>query len=386
MGKFLIILLAVGSMLQAQFPIFIGNTAPAWTTASGATNSANARVSFMFTPNGSKTISKVRAYMNSLSGTLAAADLQLDIYASSDGKPTGASLATAAGTVTPAANTWQEWTGLSLAMTVDVPYHLVIRNLNATPASNNASFRGLQYVNHLTGGGGTVTTAFLTSTDATTYSVTANVIPAFRVEYSDGSFQGFVYSNGVTAVSSNYRVYGTRSWGGRFTTPANVSPKVSHCAFQQVRGTGTPTGVRCRIYQLNTGANTATSVGVSVDYPAATYNMSGGSGIMMLRFASPVTLSPATEYIMALESTNTGDSSSNYTTGMTFTVESTAGSLGLTAFNGTLRNVHCAGTCTTWSNWTQTDTDQPGMAIRLAANDAFAASGGSAGSSYVFVK
>ena len=374
-------------MLLAQAPIIIGPVAPAISATSNATATSTARITNMFTPNGSKTISKVRLYMSVLTGTPAATDYQLDIFASSEGKPTGSSLATAVGTVTPAGLTWQEWTGLSLAVTADVPYHLVIRNLHATPASNNVSWRALQFMNHIWGGGGLAFSGVSTSTDSgSTWSVQANMLPVYRIEYSDGSFQGIPYVNYVTVVDANFRVYGTRSWGGRFTTPANGQLNVSHCAFSNLRGTGTPTGVRCRIYQLNTGANTATSVATSVDYPLSTYSSATATPVAMLRLSSVYTLQPSTEYIMAIESTNTGDSSSNYSNGLTWTVDNSSASLALTPFNGTLRNVHCTGTCTTWSNWTQTDTSQPGMALVLSYGNEFTSSGGAAGGSYVYVK
>lgn len=387
--KMVIVLLAAACFGHGQVQNTMGLLIPAGTATANATNSANARVSFMFTPDGSKTISKVRIYMATLTGTLATGDLQLDIYASAEGKPTGSSLATATSTVTPASTTWQEWTGLSLAVTQGVPYHLVVRNLHATPASNHVTIRSYQYISHVFGAGGTNTLGALTSTDGgSTWSVISHSVGVFRIEYSNATYQGAIYTAGPTvAVSSNYRVYGTRSWGARFTTPANGSMSVSHCIFQQVRGTGTPTGTRCRIYTLNTGGNTATSLGVSIDYPLSTYIANNATGMMMFQFSSPVTLAPSTEYIMALESTNTGDSSANYTTGAHMSNESTAASLGLNAFDGTLRSVYCAGTCTTWSNWTQVDTDSPLVALVLTRGAPFVSTGGgSSGGSYVFVK
>lgn len=386
--KIIIALLAASCLGYGQVQTMIGLLAPAATANSNNLNSANARVSFMFSPNGTKTISKVRMYMASLVGTLATGDLQLDIYASADGKPTGSSLANAVSTVTPASTTWQEWT-ISLAVTEGVPYHLVVKNLNATPASNYVSLRSVQYANALTGGGGTSTLGVLTSTDAgSTWSLVTEVIGCFRVEYSNATYQGLpLTGQQIVAVSTNYRVYGTRSWGMRFTTPSNASYSVSHCVFGQVRGTATPTGTRCRIYTLNTGGNTATSLGTSLDYPLSTYIANNATGLMLFRFSSPVTLAPATEYIMALESTNTGDSSSNYTTGSHFTVDNNAASIGLMAFDGTARTVYCAGTCTTWANWTQVDADQPQAGLVLNRGSQFISTGGgSSGGSYVFVK
>lgn len=384
--RIITIFLALSFGAAAQIPLTMGLPVSQSTSTTCTTNAAANWCGFMWKQKGAKTLSKVRLYMAALTGTVSSGNLQLDVYAMSGGLPTGSSLATATSTVAGAANTWQEWTGFSLSLSADTHYYYVVQNLQGTPASNFVTFRYLTGINHAPVGGRILENTVATTTaSGSPWTGVSNATPVMRLEYSDATFAGFVVEFVTNTPLSNYRVYGTRSWGFRFTAPANASAKVTGCYFGGITKVSSPTGVQAKLYSVSTGGGTATSVATSASYAAADYS-TATSGYVEFRFSSAYDLTAGGDYICALETTNTSDSSSNYTNGSTGAVENVSGSLGLMPFSGTMRGIYCTGTCGTWSNWTVVP-EIPVAGLVLDFSTPFASTGGSsAGCSYVFVK
>jgi hypothetical protein len=384
-ANFLLILIFSASTAFGQAVTIMGLPVAQTSTATATTNAAANWVLMTWHQRAAKTLSTVRMYMASETGTVAVGDLRMDIYATAAGVPTGASLANATSTIAGASNTWQEWT-FSLSLSADTQYAFVVQNLNGTPASNFVTFRYLTGTNNVFPSGRILQGGVATSTSSgPPWTTTANAVPIIRLGYSDSTYAGNAIETVTAAPNANYRIYGTRSWGFQFTVPSNVAPNVHACMFSSLSRSGSPTGIRCRIYSVNTGAGTATVVATSGDVSATAYSTST-AGNAALYFSTPYSLTPGGNYLVALETTNTSDNSSNYTQGSTAAVENVAASLGLLPFAGSMRGAYCTGTCTTWSNWTVV-ADIPGAGLILNPAGEFASlGGGSTGCSYSFVK
>ncbi len=317
-----------------------------------------------------KTNNGVRAFVSAVNGTLANTDLSCDIYSDTNGVP-NVSLGSTT-TLTAAAPTgaaWVEWSGLSVVVTTGVQYWIVIKNLNAVPATNFPTFRftnqGLPWLlaqsnnsanwgwvkKHTTNSGGAWGTA-------------AQAVSGFRVGYSDSSYDGFPSSN---AGAGTDKAFGSTEAGVKFTTPPNGVLNVSGLAFL-AQSAGSPTGnLRFRLY--NNTTLLATTIGV-----IKPGNVTGG-GWYFGYFATQV-IQPGTVLRASISNDAADDASNYFRSSGEYTIDTDANSLPLMPFEGTLQRSGLSG-----GTWTDTNSNILPFALLLDSTGEFGAGGGAGGGS-----
>lgn len=317
----------------------------------------------------SEQVSKIKVYVSSVTGTVGSSDLRCDIYSDSGGAPSSSLANTSTVTAAPTGAQWVEFTGFSYTLTEGTQYWIVVRNLNATPASNYPTLRTIVNYANTYGTSGLSTWGFSrkVSTDSgATWATVTQASFAARIEFNNGTFFGFpVESVASTTAASGERVYASRELGVKFTTPANASLKVIGVAMR-VGKTGSPTGdCRFRIYQDTTLVATTGVVPLG--------NITSGVLMYPLYFTSTQSLSASTSYRVVISETTNSDASTNYyyTTKMTW--ENNANSLNLKPMNGTLQRTYYDG-----SSWTDTSTEVCEFMLILDPSGEFASTGSGA--------
>lgn len=191
-----------------------------------------------------KTLNTLRIHFSVSGGTMPGSDFAVDVYSDNAGVP-NASLGTftgPAGSFAAGVSQFFDFTGLSLSLSANTQYWLVIRNANASPGTN----RFLQNVTasdsiyaQIAGGHAGFGWGLKTSTNSGT-SWTGNnqnaSIGRFRLGFSDSTYAGFPVSNTGTILET---IYGSREFGVLFTSPAR-DLKVVGAAMRFYKGS-TPT-------------------------------------------------------------------------------------------------------------------------------------------------
>jgi hypothetical protein len=339
-----------------------GTAAPAVSTL--ALSAAATWLAFAFVPSESKTLNKVKIYVSAVSGTLTS--FSCDVYSDSAGAPGSSLSSTSTVTTMPTTGSpgWTEFTGLSQALTAGTRYWLVFKNLTATPASNfpTVRFGNSAAVPLVLGGATAWGWGKKHSTDSgSTWAGTA-IAGSFgwRLEYSDGSFDGLPIEDSSTMSVSTGGVYSTRESGAIFTTPANCNWKVRGVVMfaQKV---GTPTGnLRFRLYQGTTLLATTDVI------PAANITT---NVLHAAYFSATQTLAPSTSYRVVLSESTQSDTSSNYYRSSEYLIENNADSKAL--FPWSIKRTYFDG-----ASWTETDTSIPFFGLIGDTDGEFASSGG----------
>lgn len=315
-----------------------------------------------------KTLDKIRVFSPQKTGTIGSNDLTATLYAGSLGVPTGSAITTC-NTITSAAasNIYLEWTCFNDALTANTSYVILIKNCNATPASNyvtisRGSGLGLKVSDFRTG----VWADRCTNDGGTTWTLCDDGQSSFAVaEYADGTSAGNPFSLYTTpnSATSSYRAYDTRKVGAYFTTPPDAKINSIGAACVGVKS-GTPSaGFRM---QLLEGSS---SVIYGHTTAAADINTNHG---WLKSYWTRTELAPNTAYRIVFTAAATGDTSSNgYTLGY-WAVENDAESLALRPFGMKF-------TAYDGSNWTETETVSPICYLILDNSDYFGtqSSGGS---------
>jgi hypothetical protein len=314
---------------------FIAGTAAA--NQSATTNAATNWVGITHTFATSQTVNKIFVMVDSVTGTLNAGDLSIDIFTDTNSLPSasaGAGCNSTTVTTVPTGALFVEWTGLTCAVSA-APYHLVIKNLNGTPAANFFTIRYSAaesgYPSVYSSGN---TTSFspgrlLTSTNSgSAWTTTTNSasIAYYRVESSGGIFSG-VPVNSQGGDASNI-VYSAREVGSVATSPS-AGLKV-HGIWLPIFKSGTPTGnARAAIYTGSSG--TLTNLGYTnlVLAPGA---LSTANRPQNLRYNSPVTVPANSTFRVVLAESAQSDTSSNSYRTQRVTLHNEANSLALMPF------------------------------------------------------
>jgi len=232
-----------------------------------ALNTATTYLVFGFKPRfteATKQISKIIVRCSGVTGTLDSDDLVAEVWgATSAGLPNSSNVLETRNTVTatPTGAAFVEFTGFTSAATVskNVQYHVVLKNAAAVPGTNYPSITwfpeqtsgsrvslGNLYSTSIQNGWGKCHT-----TDGATLLSAVAATVGIRIQYSDGTFEGFVTSgtsNGVSLYSTTDRLD-----GAKFTYPATwPKARVREVAFSNAKS-GSPTGnLKYRIYQGTT--------------------------------------------------------------------------------------------------------------------------------------
>ena len=280
--------------------------------------------------------------------------------------------ATATVTTTPTGALWVEWTGLTKSLTGGTQYHGILRNMNAVPASNYATFQTLaQYTWPVAVGGGAAATAsgwsVTWSADAGATWGSGGGISAIRLEYAGSLYEGIPIQN-IAAETTNM-VYAARGVGDVFITPLNATWYVRCACMWMTTKAGTPTGnAQISLYNGVTLLATTTST-----WPAGAV---GAYGWYCGYFSADQTVAGGSTLRVVLNETTQADTSSNAYRVHQYTVENTAGSLALMPFGGTLQMTYTTDTTASPVVFTETATKIVPFALLLNTDGEFAATSG----------
>lgn len=219
------------------FPTYTGMT-------TSAVNAAATWLAFSFVPDGARQLSSIRAYVSAVTGTLGGSDITCDLYDSggSNGAPGSAIESGKVPTATINAAGFYDFNGFSAVLLPNQEYWAVFKNVNGDLASNFATFRMNSNGHPVTFGTNVNRQGWFkaTTTNSGVAWSTGGPVAGIRVDYSDGTCDGYALANATTAGSGD-GVYSTREAGVKFTSPA-VGLLVAGIAMQVTSKTGSPTG------------------------------------------------------------------------------------------------------------------------------------------------
>ncbi len=316
-------------------------------TSTSQINAAAAWYAVSFVADSARTLSAVRVFVSAVSGTLGASDITADLYDSAGASAApGASIE--AGKVPSAtiASTgiWYDFTGFTTALTANLTYWLVFKNVNGVPASNNCTFRVISSILDVLTGASLSRDSWGTATSAnsgSTWSVNGTR-SGVRIAYADGSYDGIPVSNTAAAAVGD-GIYSTRESGVKFTSPASSVLKVNGLAIFTGTKTGAPTG------NLRLGLWTGTTPTlVAYTNTIPTSGLTFGA-YLYAYFASTQTIAPGTVCRLTLGETTQSDASTNRFNMQEVTWDTDSNSTILLPWNGACQKTYFDG-----SNWTDT--------------------------------
>ncbi len=284
--------------------------------------------------------------------TLAGSDITCDLYdnTGTNGRA-GSPIETGklpSATITAAG--WYTFTGFTTSLTTNTPYWLVFKNANATPASNNCTFRfatnltlASGYLNGINQGGARLSWSEASSTNSGSTWSGNNTATCLRVGYSDSTYDGLPVSN-VAAAASADRVYSARESGVKFTSPANATLNVAGISMMLAAVTGTPTANPK--YGLWFGSSPVNQ-GYTVSFPNGPNNFSNVEAAPG-QFASNIQIPPSTIVRVTLAEDTQSDTSSNGYNLTEFTWDTDSNSVILLPWNGTATKTYYNGS--SWSD------------------------------------
>jgi hypothetical protein len=350
-------------------------SAPANGPSTQAVNAAATWVAFSFIAK-STNVNEIHAYISTVTGTVAAADITCEIYSDSSGVP-GSSIESKNCSTAPSAAGFYKWTGFSTAYTAGTQYWAVFKNVNGTPASNNVTFR---FPSNGTfpfwTSGGNVTYGYNKrhTTNSGTAWTAGNIAgcPGIIIVYDTGStpqYDGFAHN--TIGTESADSVYSTREMGVKFTTPTNGKFRVIGATFFVFRN-GTPTGnLRYRLYSGTTLLDTTTNV------VANTNTTNGSAQWIQLYFSTTNVLASNTVHRLVVAESSQSDTSSNYYSSYKYTIGTDTGYSSLLPFNGTFQKTYYDG-----SSWTDTASIIYPCALILENEEALDAAAGGGGGAH----
>jgi hypothetical protein len=353
-----------------------------------ALSAAGTWLAFQVVARQAKTLNKVRLFAVTVTGTPATTDLTCDLYSDANGVP-NASLESHAADSVPASGNWMQWSSFTTAMTLGTAYWLVFKNVNGTPASNNATYQWAgaaatgATASLVLGQVQAVTPFFGFGKVHTTNSGTAwatSVMPVVagpRLQYSDSTYDGMPVS-AITrpgSVATGDSTFGVQEVGAKFNVPSGCT---FNCrgAWMCAGKTGTPGTLSYKLYQGTTLlATTAYSV------PAANVSSVNNGDFYYLEFSSPVALSHGNgPYRLTMVDGTAGDASTNRYSPLLYTWDSDSNSQTLKPLDGTLSETVTTNNAAVPPVFTDTTTSCiPFMLVGDTVSGEFTSSGGGAG-------
>ena len=189
-------------------------------------------------------------------------------------------------------------------------YYIVLRNANASPTANYMTYRyagansgPIQYFQptnygwikaHSTNGG-------------TSWTSRQPQQPTVRLEYSDGTFEGFAFEESGTLGSGNFKVYSNRELGTQFTTPPNACLCAAGVAMSNTTVVGSPTANP--YYRLYVGASSPALLAQTHSIPKGQF---GSNAWRSAFFGHPVLIGPSTTCTVTLAEETNADADTNY--------------------------------------------------------------------------
>jgi hypothetical protein len=301
-----------------------------------ALNAANTWIAFSFTAENTDTPVEFRFFVSAVAGSLVSTDVTVTLETDSGaGIPSDTAITNGGPNSpgsAPTAGSWVTVTFTGSALTAGSQYWGVIKNANATPASNNFTVRyGTTVIPSYTGTSsksGWLKSS--TTTGAGGWAAGAANTSGYRIGFSGGTYIGFPTSN-VASGGSSVGVYGAHEAGVKVTWPANTKCNIFTLAMFLASPVGTPTGnLRFRGYK---GATTTPTLQFTTNtVPNGIVKVAGWNERPNSGLADFVATGGDTwRFTM---SNDTADSSSNCFNGELITFDSDSNSTPLQPFGG----------------------------------------------------
>jgi len=310
-------------------------------------------------------LNNFREYLGAATGTLIASDITADLYSAdtATGKPSSSIEGPKSCDSAPSAAGYYQWSGFTTTLTAGVQYYIVLKNVNATPASNYVGAYVIRE-NAISSFNGTASTSGMnryTSPDGGSTWVTGySGIACPRFGFAGSLYRGLpIYD--LVSGGIPLGVYSTRECGAKFTSPANAIPRAIGLWMRTNVITGTPTG--------------SPRLGLRVGSDAAVYTdpistASFGANEIVSAFLSTAKAIPASSVCrVSLAETTNSDASGNRFNVTKYLVENDATSKSLLPFGGFVQTYFDG------SSWTDTDTETVSCGIIIDDGGEFSAYG-----------
>lgn len=365
------------ALAQIGQPWGLFNATSGWSGTALNLNASTTRVAMMIVPLLGGTLSKVRIWVSSVTGTIGSSDLTCELYDNSAGAPGSLLQSSSTVTAAPTGASWVEFTGFSTALTIGTEYWFVLKNNNGTPASNfvvNTAFSNFP---------GFATSSnpafgqylYFTSTDSGSSWTRTTRLPQIVLDYGSSNVEGFPFQ---TVSTSAGQIYSSREYGLRFVSPSNATMNIIGIGSLVLK-TASPTGnLRYRLY---TGSSTTPTLqGTTVT--AAPGEINGSREPKPLYFSTPISITAGTTVRIVVSETTQSDTSSNRYTLEEFTLSSTDTGILVPYTTQPQSTLSTDG----GANFTDTDNRLPAIWPILDAQTPFSSSGGGGtGGSFTFI-
>ncbi len=301
-----------------------------------STNASGKWVALGFVLDQAKTLNAVRMFITQ-TGTPATSEITMEVQTDTTGAPSGSTVT--GGTAQPIGslpgngnNSIETWSGFTCALSAGTQYWLVIKDTNATQASNfisvnlgsNRSFQSFGAGDEISWGWPSKTT---TNSGGAWSGNTNSNSWGWRLAFSDSTYQGVPFTS-VTNLSAGNVAFGKQEVGVRLVLPANATFNIRGVAAA-INKVGSPTGnARFRLYSGSTLVDTTYvippgNIRTTIDpvgaYFAATHAIVGGTTIRLV-----------------LGDDAAGDTSGNGFGLPQFTIDNDSNSLALMRFEGSM--------------------------------------------------
>lgn len=346
---------------QSKHAITIGYATTSLSTLdTRSLNASGTWLALRFQPEYSLTVSSITVVKSGQTGVLAAADFSCEIYSDVAAVP-GTSLATCLPpNAVPVNGSTTTFHTCNYAVTAGNYYWAVLKNLNATQASNFMTYQTSQNGMSLRVGG--QWNSFRTTDSGANW--TQNVIGAggWRIEYNDGSFGGTAVKQG-TATGS---IFDTTEIGIVFTVPSDWPTINVAGVLGALSKTGSPGVANVALYTGSSVVETSstsvilsTSIATTLDYHS-------------FYFPTVQALSAGETYRLTFREGTIGDGSGNrYNHYLITLVDTSTTTLNTMSFGGTLRSTSLSG-----GVWTDGTSTASAISVILDSNNPFDFSAG----------
>jgi hypothetical protein len=336
-------------------------------------------------PQATKTLSKVRLFLDTKTGTPTAAGCTCDLYADASGIPGASSEGPIAADSVPASGNWMQWTfaGTSV-LTGGTPYWLVFKNGTGTPASNFPTYRyqvgvsggatPMPFQGSGLGGSGVLygwNKVHTLNSGTAWASGLGYGATGLRLEYTDGTFEGLPVQTGVRPSTSAVgdRAFGKSEVGVRFNLPSGATFNVLMAGFPLIK-VSTPGDLRFRLYQG------VTLLATSAAIPAADVTTATGDWYFASFPSAQAVVSTSQPFRLTFGDATAADANTKGYNAQVYTFDGDANSLALKPMNGSVQKTVTADNTAAPVVFTDTAADVIPFALLLSTNGELTAAGG----------
>ncbi len=362
-------------------------TGPIGTSTSLALSAAATWLAFQVVLDQTKTLSAVRLFQVTKTGTPTTAGCTCDLFSDAAGIPNASTEGPISADAIVASGTWMGWTfaGTSV-LTAGTPYWFVFKNGTATPASNfptyawiaaasgavgpfpNAVFNSISISSPFYGWGKVHTV----NSGGAWASTPQQPVAGIRLQFTDSTYDGFPLqvSTRAGSAATGDTAFGKAEVGVKFNVPANATFNLRGISFL-LNKLSTPGSLRMRLYQGVTLIATTNAI------PAASVTTATAGDWYTAYFSSAQQLSSANNpYRVVFGDATSGDTNSTSYRPEVATIDSDSNSLTLKPMNGSLQKTITADNTASPVVFADTNTDMIPFALLLDTSGEFAAASG----------